>query len=79
MTLEDKILSKGFTSVYIEPPENKNDSYFVLIYFDFVWTENNKSDKGKQEIKGKTEDEILENVNKFIEEYSTGHWILKLK
>lgn len=82
MTLEKKILEKGFKDVYIESPndEEGNSEYCVIVYFDFIWTKDNRLDSGKQEIEGNTENEILRNIDKFINEYSNkdDDWMLRL-
>ncbi|NRU52391.1 hypothetical protein [Clostridium beijerinckii] len=82
MTLKEKILLKGFKDVYIESPNDKegNIEYCVIIYFDFIWNKDNRLDSGKQEIEGDTEDEIMKNIDKFIETYSDKNddWMLKL-
>jgi hypothetical protein len=82
MKLKERILEKGFKDVYIETPndEEGNYEYCVIVYFDFIWNNDNRLDSGKQEIEGNTEDEILRNIDKFIKDYSNKNddWMLKL-
>lgn len=68
MSLEEKILAKGFKYVDIEYPNDECSEYYTRVWFDFKWNKSGKVCQGKQEIEGNTEEEILNNVNKFINE-----------
>lgn len=83
MTLEERILSKGFKSVDIESPDKECNGYYIRIWFDFKWNETGRIALGKQEIDGNTEKEILKNIDEFIDKFNNdstySDWTLLLK
>lgn len=61
----------------IENPENKNDEYYVKIFFNWKWKDSNHVHlDGRQSFYGKIKQEILDSIKKFLLNEETSYIII---
>lgn len=78
--IKQTLLNKGLLDVNIELEELENYPVYVKIWFNFYWTDNpEKTIKGWQEFVGSNMEQVLQDIDYFLEKHRTGKWIIVLK